>query len=48
MSFVKELENNLGDYILNVIFFGSKVRGDFQRDSDIDIFILVKGKDLLH
>ena len=41
-SFVKELEENLGDYILNIRLFGSKVRGDFYRDSDIDIFILVK------
>jgi len=41
-SFVKELEENLGDYILTIRLFGSKVRGDFHRDSDIDIFILVK------
>lgn len=41
-SFVKELEENLGDYILNMRLFGSKVRGDSHRDSDIDIFILVK------
>ena len=41
-SFAKELEENLGDCILNMRLFGSKVRGDFQRDSDIDIFILVK------
>jgi predicted nucleotidyltransferase len=41
-SFVKELEEILGDYILNIRLFGSKVRGDFHRHSDIDIFILVK------
>jgi len=41
-SIVKELEENLGDNILNIRLFGSKVRGDFYRDSDIDIFILVK------
>jgi len=41
-SFVKELEENLGDYILNIRLFGSKVRGDFHRGSDIDIFVLVE------
>ena len=41
-SFVKELEENLGDCILIIRLFGSKVREDFHRDADIDIFILVK------
>jgi predicted nucleotidyltransferase len=41
-SFVEQLEENLGDHILDIRLFGSKVRGDFHRDSDIDIFILVK------
>ena len=41
-SFVKELEENLSDHILDIRLFGSKVRGDFRRDSDIDIFILVR------
>lgn len=41
-SFVKEVEENLGDNILNIRLFGSRVRGDFHRDSDIDIFILVR------
>jgi predicted nucleotidyltransferase len=41
-SFVKQLQENLGDHILDIRLFGSKVRGDFRSDSDIDIFILVK------
>lgn len=41
-SFVKQLEENLGDHIVDIRLFGSKVRGDFRKDSDIDIFILVK------
>jgi len=43
-SFVKELREKLGNYILNIRLFGSKVRGDFEKDSDIDIFILVRKK----
>ncbi|MEA1964520.1 MAG: nucleotidyltransferase domain-containing protein [Candidatus Aerophobetes bacterium] len=43
-SFVKELRRRLGDNIVSIRLFGSKVRGDFKEDSDIDIFILVKEK----
>ena len=43
-SFVKELREKLGGNILNILLFGSKVRGDFDRDSDIDIFILAREK----
>lgn len=43
-SFVKELKEKLGNDIIAIILFGSKVRGDFEKDSDIDIFILVKKK----
>jgi len=43
-SFVKELREKLGDEILSIRLFGSKARGDFYEDSDIDIFILVKEK----
>ena len=43
-SFVKELGEELGDEILAIRLFGSKVRGDSREGSDIDIFILVKEK----
>jgi len=43
-SFVKELREKLGDEIVSIRLFGSKVRGDLYQDSDIDIFILVKEK----
>jgi predicted nucleotidyltransferase len=43
-SFVRELRRELGNKIMNIRLFGSKVRGDFGRDSDIDIFILVGTK----
>jgi len=43
-SFVKKLKEKLGNEIVFIKLFGSKVRGDFTKDSDIDIFILVKRK----
>lgn len=43
-SFVKELREKLGNKIISIRLFGSKVRGDFKKDSDIDIFVLVKKK----
>ena len=43
-SFVKELKEKLGDEIVSIRLFGSKARGDFYQESDIDIFILVKEK----
>jgi len=43
-SFVKELKERLGEEILSIRLFGSRVRGDFSSDSDIDIFVLVKEK----
>ncbi|MEW6482933.1 MAG: nucleotidyltransferase domain-containing protein [bacterium] len=41
-SFVKEIRERLGNKILSIRLFGSKTRGDFTKESDIDIFILVK------
>jgi predicted nucleotidyltransferase len=43
-SFVKELKKKVGDDIVAIRLFGSKARGDFEKDSDIDIFVLVKRK----
>ena len=43
-SFVEELRNKIGDEIINIVLFGSRARGDFNRESDIDIFVLVREK----
>jgi predicted nucleotidyltransferase len=43
-SFVEELRNRLGNEIIKIVLFGSKIRGDFSKESDIDIFILVREK----
>ena len=45
-SFVKELRRRLRGEILSIRLFGSKVRRDFHKDSDRDIFILVKKRTL--
>lgn len=45
-SFVKELRKKLGDDIVFIRLFGSKAKGNFKEDSDIDIFVLVKEKTL--
>jgi len=43
-SFVAELKGRLGNEIVRIALFGSKVRGDYSEESDIDIFILVREK----
>lgn len=39
------MKNSLGDELLTVIAFGSRIRGDFRDDSDFDVLILVKRRD---
>ncbi len=39
------LNEFLGDRLVRVVLFGSKARGDFQDDSDLDIAIIVKDLD---
>ena len=43
-EFAKKLKNELGDNLLNIRLFGSKVRHVFTRDSDIDILIILAEK----
>lgn len=43
-SYVEELKNRIGNEIVKIVLFGSKVRGDFNQESDIDIFVLVREK----
>jgi predicted nucleotidyltransferase len=43
-SFVEELRSSLGNEIVKIILFGSKIRGDSNKESDIDIFILLREK----
>lgn len=46
IEYTKRLKRSLGKDLLCLKLFGSKVRGDFTKDSDIDILIIVKEKSL--
>jgi len=39
----EELRTLLGSRLVKFVLFGSKARGDYDRDSDVDIAIVVKG-----
>jgi hypothetical protein len=41
-EFVSAIKQELKDHILRTTIFGSKVRGDYSQDSDIDILIILK------
>ena len=41
-AFVATIKKNLEDQLLETKIFGSKVRGDYSQDSDIDILIVLK------
>ncbi len=39
-DFVRRVEKELGIKVLEVIVFGSRARGDYRKDSDIDLIIV--------
>ncbi len=41
----RRLKEALGDNLITVIAFGSRVRGDFSGDSDFDILVVVRKRD---
>jgi len=41
-AFVSAIRKKLKDQLLEIKIFGSKVRGDYSQDSDIDILIVLK------
>ncbi|MER3524597.1 MAG: hypothetical protein C4326_11185 [Ignavibacteria bacterium] len=43
-AFSRRLRKVLGKQVVSVLLFGSKARGDFHKDSDTDIFILLRSK----
>ena len=44
-EFIKRLKKFAGDNLISVILFGSMARGDYDKESDTDVFILLdKGK----
>jgi predicted nucleotidyltransferase len=44
--FVSKTKTNLGKNILDMKIFGSKIRGDFDEESDIDIILVVRNRNL--
>jgi predicted nucleotidyltransferase len=44
-AFVARLRKEHADQIERVVLFGSKARGDFDAESDLDVFVLVKSDD---
>jgi len=44
-SFKGDLQSLLGDNLLSLRLFGSRARGEGTEESDLDVLVLVKGKD---
>lgn len=44
-AFKEALTDSLGSRIRNLLLYGSKARGNYKPDSDIDIFILIDKSD---
>jgi predicted nucleotidyltransferase len=45
MAVTAELSKELGDNLVKLYLFGSKARGDFHDDSDIDLLVIVNRLD---
>ena len=45
-EYLTRLHEQFGDQVQRVILYGSKVRGDFDAESDIDLFVVVRDDDL--
>ena len=44
-EFVARLRARYADEVMLVVLFGSKVRGDFDEESDVDVLVVVKNGD---
>jgi predicted nucleotidyltransferase len=45
IALVKRLHQRWGDRLLHVVLFGSKARGDFDAESDLDVLVVVRMPD---
>lgn len=43
-AFVERLHQRYGDDLLRVVLFGSKARGDFNQESDLDLLVVLRIK----
>mgnify|MGYP005843536319 CR=1 len=39
----RTLKRSPGDPLLGIVLFGSMARGDYHKDSDIDVAVIVRG-----
>jgi len=46
-QFRDAVKSRLGEHVVRMSIFGSKVRGDYHEASDIDILVIVKERSLL-
>ncbi len=44
-AFIEQLRARYGDDLLRVVLFGSKARGDFDVESDVDVLVVLREKD---
>lgn len=44
-EYLRRLRAVYGDAVLRVVLYGSKVRGDFDTESDVDLFIVLREPD---
>ena len=44
-TFVARLREQYGDRVVRVVLFGSKARGDYDAESDLDLLVVLNGGD---
>lgn len=42
LEFARRAREELGDRIVHIILYGSRARGDYTEDSDIDVLVVVR------
>ena len=45
LEFARRARRELGDHIVQIILYGSRARGDYTDESDIDVLVVVQGID---
>ena len=43
LAFARRARAELRDHIVHIILYGSRARGDYTEDSDIDVLVVVRG-----
>jgi len=48
MVFRDSVVNELGDHVCSIVAYGSVARGESRDDSDIDVLVVGRGKEIFH